>query len=51
MTGTDQIKNNDWDVLLKHVLFAYRTSENASTKYTPFYLMWSHVEVFNPVCG
>jgi hypothetical protein len=33
-------RQNDWDVLLKHVLFAYRTSENASTKYTPFYLMF-----------
>jgi hypothetical protein len=33
-------RQNDWDVLLKHVLFAYRTSEYASTKYTPFYLMF-----------
>ena len=33
-------KQNDWDVYIKHVLFAYRTSVNASTKYTPFYLMF-----------
>jgi transposase InsO family protein len=28
-------RQNDWDVLLKYVLFAYRISENASTKHTP----------------
>jgi hypothetical protein len=33
-------RQNDWDVLLKYVLFAYRISENASTKHTPFYLMF-----------
>ena len=33
-------RQNDWDVLLKDVLFAYRTSDNASIKYTPFYLMF-----------
>jgi transposase InsO family protein len=33
-------KQNDWDVYIKHVLFAYRASVNASTKYTPFYLMF-----------
>ena len=33
-------KQNDWDVLLKHVLFAYIASENASTKHTPFYLIF-----------
>ena len=27
----------DWDQLLDNVLFAYRTSRQASTKYTPFF--------------
>ena len=32
----------DWDQLLDNVLFAYRTSRQASTKYTPFFLMYEH---------
>lgn len=31
---------DDWDQLLDNVLFAYRTSRQASTKYTPFFLMY-----------
>lgn len=30
----------DWDVFLPHVLLAYRTSVHASTKETPFFLMF-----------
>ena len=30
-------KQEDWDQLLDNVLFAYRTSRQASTKYTPFF--------------
>ena len=33
-------KQDDWDEHLDSVLFAYRTSVHASTKYTPFYLMY-----------
>jgi hypothetical protein len=40
-------KQNDWDVYIKHVLFAYRTSVNASTKYTPFYLIINAWETSN----
>ena len=31
---------NDWDVHIKSVLFAYRTSKHSSTKFTPFELMF-----------
>ena len=34
------MNQEDWDQLLDNVLFAYRTSRQASTKYTPFYLMY-----------
>ena len=30
----------DWDQLLGPVLFAYRTTPHASTKMSPFYLMY-----------
>lgn len=29
----------NWDELIEDVLFAYKTSRQASTKYTPFFLM------------
>ena len=32
--------HNDWDVKLPFVLFAYRTSKHATTKQTPFYLVY-----------
>ena len=31
---------NQWDKFLDSVLFAYRSSQQASTKYSPFYLMY-----------
>ena len=31
---------NDWDELIDNVLFAYRTSKQDSTKFTPFFLMY-----------
>ena len=31
---------NDWDEHLESVLFSYRTSVHATTKYTPFFLMY-----------
>lgn len=36
---------NDWDVHLKAVLFAYRTSKNDSTKFTPFELMFGRAPI------
>lgn len=30
----------DWDTLLPYMLFAYRTSKHATTKYTPFFLLY-----------
>ena len=30
---------DDWDELIDNVLFAYRTSKQDSTKFTPFFLM------------
>ena len=32
-------KQNDWDLFIPWVLFAYRTAVNASTLFTPFYLL------------
>ena len=32
--------HDDWDQLIDNVLFAYRTSKQDSTKYTPFFLMY-----------
>jgi hypothetical protein len=32
-------KQNDWDLYIPWVLFAYRTAVNASTLFTPFYLL------------
>lgn len=32
-------QQDDWDDLIDNVLFAYRTSRQDSTKFTPFYLM------------
>lgn len=34
------LQQDDWDEQLDGVLFSYRTSVHASTKYTPFYLMY-----------
>ena len=36
---------DDWDVHMKSILFAYRTSKNDSTKFTPFELMFGHAPV------
>ena len=36
---------NDWDVHIKSILFAYRTSKNDSTKFTPFELMFGRAPV------
>jgi hypothetical protein len=34
-------KNEDqWESYLESVLFAYRTSKQASTKYSPFFVMY-----------
>ena len=33
-------EQNDWDKYIESVLFAYRTSKQDSSKYTPFYLMY-----------
>lgn len=33
-------QQDDWDNLIDNVLFAYRTSRQDSTKFTPFYLMY-----------
>lgn len=33
-------EQDDWDDYLECILFSYRTSIHASTKYTPFYLMY-----------
>ena len=38
---------DDWDVLIKSALFAYRTSKNDSTKLTPF----SIADVFPCTCS
>ena len=32
----------DWDDFITPVLFGYRTSKQASTKFTPFYLVYGH---------
>ena len=32
---------DNWDMLIDSILFAYRTSKHDSTKYTPFYLMYN----------
>jgi hypothetical protein len=34
-----QEQQNDWDLYIPWVLFAYRTAVNVSTLYTPFYLL------------
>jgi hypothetical protein len=31
---------NNWDVILHECMFAYNTSIQATTKYSPFYLMY-----------
>ena len=36
---------DDWDVHIKSVLFAYQTSKNDSTKFTPFELMFGRAPV------
>jgi len=33
-------ENNDWDELIPYALYVYRTAVHASTKYTPFKLMF-----------
>lgn len=35
--------HNDWDEKLPYVLFAYRTARHASTKQTPFYLVYGRM--------
>ena len=35
----------DWDENLESVLFSYRTSVHATTKYTPFFLMYGREAV------
>ena len=35
---------NNWDELLDHALFAFRTSKQKSTKYTPFELMFNRYD-------
>ena len=37
--------HDDWDVHLKSILFAYRTSKNDSTKFNPFELMFGRAPV------
>jgi hypothetical protein len=37
--------HDDWDVHIKSVLFAYRTSRNDSTKFTPFELMFGRTPI------
>ena len=34
------MEHDDWDEQLDGVLFSYRTSVHASTKFTPFFLMY-----------
>src|SRR4051794_11538846 len=34
------IKQKDWDTYIPYVLFTYRTTIQASTKHTPFYLLY-----------
>jgi hypothetical protein len=36
---------DDWDVHIKSILFAYRTSRNDSTKFTPFELMFGRAPI------
>ena len=36
---------NDWDENLESVLFSYRTNVHATTKYTPFFLMYGREAV------
>ena len=38
---------NDWDVHLNNVSFAYRTSKNDSTKFTAFELMFGRAPVLS----
>ena len=33
-------KQDNWDEAIDDILFAYRTSAQATTKHTPFYLMF-----------
>ena len=40
--STDQ---NDWDEKLEYALYSYRTSVHATTKYTPFSLMYGREAV------
>ena len=39
------MQQDDWDEQLDGVLFSYRTSVHASTKFTPFYLMYGREAV------
>ena len=38
-------EQDDWDEHIESVLFSYRTSVHASTKFTPFYLMYGREAV------
>ena len=47
---------NDWDLHIDPILFAYRTSKNDTTKFSPFYLMFSRqpklpIELEIPING
>ena len=35
-------RNEDWDLLIPSVLFAYRTMCHSTTQHIPFYLTYSH---------
>uniref|UniRef100_A0A8C1ZPY0 Gypsy retrotransposon integrase-like protein 1 n=1 Tax=Cyprinus carpio TaxID=7962 RepID=A0A8C1ZPY0_CYPCA len=41
-------KQNDWDKHLKGVVYAINTSKQASTKYTPYLLMFKRHALMNP---
>ena len=38
-------EQDDWDEHIESILFSYRTSVHASTKFTPFYLMYGREAV------
>ena len=38
-------EQDDWDELIEPILFSYRTSVHASTKFTPFYSMYGREAV------
>ena len=38
-------EQDDWDEHIESILFSYHTSVHASTKFTPFYLMYGREAV------